>query len=130
MFLIQIVLSDALVRNLFICVFDAFLNETYSLCLSTEVLMEYAEKFDNFLGEFVTYNLMETIISQDNISFHEIYFTFHLVKGYDDDNKFSDLYLSASADVLVTNDSRLLALRNNSYPVINVVTLEEFMRNI
>ena len=92
--------------------------------------MEYAEKFDNFLGEFVTYNLMETIISQDNISFHEIYFTFHLVKGDDDDNKFSDLYLSASADVLVTNDSRLLALRNNSYPVINVVTLEEFMRNI
>ena len=43
------------------------------------------------------------------------------------DNKFSDLYLSASADILVTNDSKLLALRKKGYPAIDVKTIAEFM---
>ncbi|MEO8146425.1 MAG: putative toxin-antitoxin system toxin component, PIN family [Bacteroidia bacterium] len=108
-------------------VFDAFLNGSYVLCLSTEVLLEYEEKFNQFWGAKVTYNLLATILTAQNISLHSIFYNFRLVEGDVDDNKFSDLYLSASADILVTNDSKLIALRKKGYPVVDVKTISEFM---
>ena len=107
--------------------FDAFLKGNYSLCLSTEVLFEYEEKFNEFWGVKVTYNLLATILTAPNISLHSIFYNFRLVEWDEDDNMFSDLYLSASADILVTNDTKLLALRKKEYPAINVITIDEFM---
>lgn len=107
-------------------IFDSFLDGKYSLCLSNEVLFEYAEKFLDFFGYDVSYNLIETIASQSNISYHLIYFNFRLVDRDEDDNKFADLYLSAAADVLVSNDKQLLALQKADYPKFNVMTLEDF----
>jgi len=108
-------------------VFDAFLEQQYTLCVSSEMLLEYEEKFSEFWGTEVTHNLLGVLLTAENTSFYAIYYNFHLVEGDTDDNKFSDTYLSAAADLLVTNDRQLLALRNNDFPPISAITLEQFL---
>lgn len=111
-------------------VFDAFLNSQYDLCVSTEILLEYEEKFEQFWGEEVTQNLLGVILTSENTSLHDIFYNFHLVQGDLDDNKFSDTYLSASADILVSNDKKLLALNKLDFPPVNVMTLEDFSKEL
>ena len=88
-------------------VFDAFLKQDYTLCVSTEILLEYEEKFDSFWGEEVTHNLLGTILTAENTSLYNVFYFFHLVKGDVDDNKFADIYLASNADILVTTDNYL-----------------------
>lgn len=111
-------------------VFDAFLNQKYTLCVSTEILLEYEEKFDQFWGEEVTHNLLGTILTAENTSLHDIFYFFHLVHGDVDDNKFADTYLSSNADILVSNDRKLLALDKNEFPPLRVISLEEFSKQL
>lgn len=111
-------------------VFDAFLEQQYTLCVSSEILLEYEEKFTEFWGTEVTHNLLGVLLTADNISLHAVYYNFQLVTGDTDDNKFSDTYLAAAADILVTNDKQLLALGNNDFPPIRTMTLQQFMEHI
>ena len=108
-------------------VFDAFLDNRYTLCVSNEILLEYEEKFIQFWGEEVANNLLGTLLTSENTQLHDIYFNFHLVEGDSDDNKFADTYLSASADILVTNDSKLLAVASKTFPSIATMTISRFM---
>ena len=92
-------------------VFDAYLEQRFSLCLSTDILLEYEEKFTLFWGEEVTANLLGRLLAGTNTSFHSIYYNFLLVRQDPDDNKFVDTYLAANAEYLVSNDNDLLALQ-------------------
>ena len=107
-------------------VFDAFLNQDYTLCVSTEILLEYEEKFDSFWGEEVTHNLLGTILTAENTALYNVFYFFHLVKGDVDDNKFADLTISGNADYLVTNDKHFNLLKKLEFPKVNVVTMDEF----
>ena len=113
-------------KSLYRNVFDSFLQKHYTLCLSSDIFLEYEEKFTIFWGEEVTTNLLGRLLSGTNTTFHSIYYNFLLVKEDPDDNKFVDTYLAANADYLVSNDKALLALRRLVFPSVNVVTLQEF----
>jgi predicted nucleic acid-binding protein len=89
--------------------------------------LEYEEKFLEFWGREVAENLLATLLTAPNTSLHSIYYNFFLVSGNADDNKFADIYLTAGADILVSNDSFLLRrLRSSKFPVVNGITLQEF----
>lgn len=107
-------------------VFDAYLKKEYTLCVSTEILLEYEEKFMEFWGNEVTENLMGRLLAGLNTSFHGIYFYFGLVGSDPDDNKFADVYLASNADYLVTNDGQLLHLKKLTFPPVVAITLQEF----
>jgi putative PIN family toxin of toxin-antitoxin system len=107
-------------------VFDAFLAERYVLCLSTEVLLEYEEIFQVKWGSDVTENLLARVIRAENIELANVFFNFNLVTGDEDDNKFADLYITSNADYLVSNDAKLLALNDNEFPELKVITLQQF----
>lgn len=107
-------------------VFDEFLARNYSLCFTTEVLLEYEEVFLFKWGYDVTENLIGTLLTAKNTQFVTIHFNFNLVSADRDDDKFADLFLAANADFLVSNDSKLLALHKSSYPAFQVITLQEF----
>jgi putative PIN family toxin of toxin-antitoxin system len=111
-------------------VFDSFLNREYILCVSTEILLEYEEKFDEFWGPEVTHNLLGTILTAENTSLYDIFYFFHLVHGDVEDNKFADTYLSSNADLLISNDRKLLALNQNEFPQIRVMSLEDFSKQL
>jgi predicted nucleic acid-binding protein len=88
--------------------------------------LEYEEKFLEFWGPDVTANLLGTLLTPSNLSLHSIFYNFLLVHGDADDNKFADTYLSANADYLISNDTKLLALKKVTFPPVKVITLQEF----
>ncbi|HLV23888.1 MAG TPA: putative toxin-antitoxin system toxin component, PIN family [Moheibacter sp.] len=107
-------------------VFDTFLDSKFELCLSTEILLEYEEKFDSFWGQAVTQNLLGVLLTAENTSLYDIFYYFQLVQGDRDDNKFADTYLASNADYLVSNDKKLLALNGLEFPPMHIVQLESF----
>lgn len=92
--------------------------------------MEYEEKFFEFWGEAVTHNLLGVILTSENTALYDIFYYFHLIENDLDDNKFADTYLSANANILVSNDKKLLALNKNEFPAIQVMTLETFSKEL
>ncbi len=107
-------------------VFDAFLDAEYELCISTEILLEYEEKFSDFWGTEVTQNLLGVILTSENVIRESVFFHFGLVEGDEDDNKFADIYVSSGADILVSNDRKVLAIDENGFPPVKTMTLQEF----
>ncbi len=107
-------------------VFDSFLREQYTLCVSTEILLEYEEVFLIKWGNDVTINLLSRLVRARNIEFSTIFFNFNMVNNDEDDNKFADTFLSSNADYIVSNDSKLLALNKSVFPEFTVLTLQEF----
>lgn len=107
-------------------VFDSFLREQYTLCVSTEILLEYEEVFLIKWGNEVTINLLSRLVRARNIEFSTIFFNFNMVNNDEDDNKFADTFLSSNADYIVSNDSKLLALNKSVFPEFTVLTLQEF----
>jgi len=81
-----------------------------------------------FWGEEVTVNLLGTILTATNIALHDVFYNFLLVTNDIDDNKFADTYIAAGADMLVSNDTALLALNKNEFPHVKVVTLQAFSK--
>ena len=45
-----------------------------------------------------------------------------------DDNKFVDCAFAAGADYLVSEDTHFNILRDTPFPLLNLVTLDEFMQ--
>lgn len=108
--------------------FDAFLSNKYSLCLSTEILLEYEEKFQEFWGAAVASNLLGILITAPEYLFSHAVLQFQSRRLGPDDNKFSDLYLAADADYLVSNDATLPALNRNAFPALKVISRQDFCK--
>ncbi|MDZ4807707.1 MAG: putative toxin-antitoxin system toxin component, PIN family [Bacteroidota bacterium] len=107
-------------------VFDAFLENRITICANTEILHEYAEVFERFWGDEVTYNLLGLFESSANFEQVTVYYNWQLINKDEDDNKFVDTFIAAKADILISNDSSITALRNNNFPPLKVLTLQEF----
>ena len=107
-------------------VFDAFIENKFTICVNNEIILEYEEVFERFWGTGVTNNLFGLFESSDNFEQIIVNYNWELVSKDKDDNKFVDTYVAANADLLVSNDSSIINLRNNSFPPLNILKLEEF----
>ena len=107
-------------------VFDAFLQNKFSICVNSEIMLEYEEVFERFWGISVTGNLFGLFETSENFEQVIINYRWDLVKTDKDDNKFTDTFIAANADVLVSNDSSITSLKKNIFPPLHILTLEEF----
>lgn len=58
------------------------------------------------------------------------YYSWNLIKNDADDNKYTDIYIAASADYLVTEDGHFNQLKYIDFPKVNVAGIEEFLKVI
>lgn len=107
-------------------VFDAFLENKFSICASSEILLEYEELFNRFWGNNVANNLLGLFETSDNFEQVLVHFNWQLISKDDDDNKFIDTYIAVGADLLISNDSSITSLKANVFPPFNILTLQEF----
>ena len=107
-------------------VFDAFIENKFNICVNNEIMLEYEEIFDRFWGTDVTNNLLGLFESSDNFEQVIVNYNWELIIKDKDDNKFVDTYIAANADLLVSNDNSITSLKNNSFPPLNIMKLEEF----
>jgi uncharacterized protein len=111
-------------------VFDSFLDEEYTLCLSTEILAEYTEIIGNQMGiDYVSY-LMEIIDRAENIVLVTTYYRWNLIYADPDDNKFVDCAIACNAKYIVSEDKHYKILKNIPFPKVEVIGIDEFMKEL
>ncbi len=107
-------------------VFDAFLENRFTLAVNSEILLEYEELFNRFWGQEVTTNLLGLFETSENFEEVVIHYNWQLISKDEDDNKFIDTTIAAQADLLISNDSSITTLKGNKFPPLNIMTLQEF----
>lgn len=105
---------------------DALKRKKYELAYTTEILTEYEEKFGEHWNAAVAESVVRTILELPTCLATTLYYRLNLISHDSDDNKFVDCAFASNADYLVTNDSDFNVLKNIDFPIIRVVSLQEF----
>ena len=111
-------------------VFQKFINEEFTLCVTTDILQEYEEIIGNHMGKIVANTVLQIIENAINVEFVTKYFRWNLINIDPDDNKFVDCAISSNAKYIVTNDKHFNVLKEVKFPKIEIVDIDEFKKVI
>ena len=103
------------------------LNGKNTLCVSNEILEEYAEILNRLAGETTANLVLNAIIECRNVMFFTPYYRFNLISADPDDNKFVDCAIQANAHYIVTNDHHYDVLRHIEFPKVGLIKLMDFL---
>ena len=109
-------------------VLDYLIQQKYDLFVTTEILLEYEEKIMQFFDKDVAINILQLFEILPNIHKINIYFNQNLISVDPSDNKFVDCAFTGNVDYIVTNDKHFNILLNVTYPKINILSIENFVR--
>ncbi len=85
-------------------VWQAFLRGDYNLCVSNEIIEEYAEVLARNISPRVSEAIVYAILTRSNVIRKDPHFSFGLIAADKDDNKFADCAIAANAKCIVTED--------------------------
>jgi uncharacterized protein len=108
-------------------IFDAYRQGRIELAVSSEILDEYAEIFEQKMTPQISENILELIMKQSNSIKTEIYYRWELIKVDLDDNKFVDTAISSDSDYIVTVDRHYNILKEIPFPRVGIISLDDFM---
>jgi putative PIN family toxin of toxin-antitoxin system len=111
-------------------IFDAFLANQFTLVISNDLLLEYAEIIEHKTNILVATNIIEMLLSKSNVEKKEIYFKWGLLTSDYDDNKFVDTAIVGSVDFIVTNDKHFNPLKDIDFPKVETITIDNFLEII
>lgn len=100
----------------------------YILCVSNDILKEYEEIIALKTNRFVAENVINAIADNKFVEFIDPQFKLHLIDIDQDDNKFIDCAFAANATFIVSNDKHFDVLSTISFPKINVLKMNEFLK--
>lgn len=103
-----------------------FMSYRYTLCISNEILHEYEEILSQKASPLVADMFLKVLARSKNVIRKDPYFSFNLIASDVDDNKFVDCAIVCGADYIVSNDAHFNCLRNHPFPVVKVISLEDF----
>lgn len=109
-------------------IFELLFNSEITLCVTTEILLEYEEKliqiYDLQTAELIigTLNLLPNVIRS------EIYYDLQLIYQDADDDKFVNCAFATNAHCIVTDDRHFKILDKIPFPKITVLKFEEFSK--
>ena len=109
-------------------VFMSFLRGEYILCITNEILLEYEEIISSKTNAKVAANIINAILSRDNIIFINPVYRFRLIESDPDDNKFVDCAIHSNAKYIVTQDKHFDILRSIVFPKLEVIDIDTFQR--
>lgn len=112
-------------RSRYRWIFDALLDKRFTLCVTTEILMEYSEIIARHMGEAYYYDTLMTLENLGNLERITPRFRFNLLQD-PDDNKFVDCAIATNALCIVSHDRDFLPLRAIEFPKVAVVDTEGF----
>lgn len=106
-------------------VFKGLLERKFTLCVTNEILFEYEEIIDRYLGQRSASLFMELLDNLSNVEYITQYFKWRLIEADPDDNKFADCAIASNAEYLATEDNHFQVLKKISFPKIQLINLEE-----
>lgn len=106
-------------------VFDALLKGHYTLCVTTDILDEYAEIIEDHMGIFAADNTLGVLENLPNVAYITTYFKYPFLND-PDDNKFVECAIAANAQFLVTHDRDFNLLKDIPFPKVEVINTDVF----
>lgn len=117
-------------RSKYRIVWDSFLNGSYILCITNDIIEEYYEVMARNLNQNVAEAITQAIINRANIIRLDPHIHFHLITADEDDNKFVDCAIVANAKCIVTEDHHLDILQSIEFPHVHIMGIEDFSRTL
>jgi putative PIN family toxin of toxin-antitoxin system len=106
--------------------YQAIFDGRFELCVSTDILLEYAEILERFYGHSVSEFVSAALLySPFVVQIHPSFF-WKLIKQDPDDNKFVDCAIAASANFIVTYDRHFKVLANVEFPEVKIINPKDF----
>ena len=99
----------------------------YILCVSTDILEEYAEIITQKTSVEVASNVIHLLLESQYVELVNPYFSLHLIEEDHDDDKFVDCAFAANATFIVSDDKHYDVLQNIDFPKLLVLKLKEFL---
>jgi len=106
-------------------IFESFINQKFIWCYSTEILLEYIEKMQEFFTRNTIETFIQALLKMENTLQISPQFKYNLLQDADD-NKFVDCAFAANAKYLVTNDKGFSVLNNLAFPKIEIIDIDRF----
>ena len=108
----------------------SLLDGRNSLCVSTEILDEYAEIIEKYTSPVFAESALGVITNNPFTLFINPYYNFKLISADPDDNKFIDCAIAANAKYVVTEDSHFEILKHIDFPKVNLISLDDIIKCI
>jgi len=105
-------------------IFRALLNAEFTLCVTTEILAEYAEIIAQEMGQLTSESVLGVLENLPNVVF-TTYYRFNLLTD-EDDNKFVDCAVAANADFVISHDRDFNVLQRIKFPKVVVIGSDQF----
>ena len=99
----------------------------YVLCVTTEILEEYAEIITQKMSVEVATNVIHLLLESKYVDFVNPSFRLQMISADPDDNKFVDCAFTANATYIVSDDRHYDVLKSIDFPKILVLKLKEFL---
>lgn len=110
-------------------IFDVLVNRKFDLLITQEIFLEYYEIIERRGSKQSVKNFNRFILEGENVLLINVHYKWHLIRADPDDNKFVDCAIAGNADYLVTNDSHFEILKKQGFPVVTVISAEDFFKS-
>jgi putative PIN family toxin of toxin-antitoxin system len=97
----------------------------YSICYTSEILLEYEEIITKKYGEIIAENFLSFLKEFQNGRMINISYRWNLISD-PDDNKFADCAIAGQADYIISEDRHFKALASVDFPKVVVIGIQEF----
>ncbi len=108
-------------------IFKSLLGGDYTLCVTTDILTEYAEIIEQHMGHWASENTLATLENLPNIELVTSYYRFGLLKDQDD-NKFVDCAIACNTNFIVSHDNDFNILKQIDFPKVIVINTDSFQQ--
>ena len=111
-------------------IWQSFLAGDYMLCISNEILEEYAEVIARNISVDAARYVIYTIMERANVRQIVPSYRWNLIETDPDDNKFVDCAIAANAKFIVTEDRHFNVLKDIAFPSVPVINIDEFLNEL
>lgn len=122
----NVLLSAILPDSVHHWIYQGVFNGDFILCVSTDVLSEYAELLERFYGRNISENVLSALLYSPFVErFSPSYFWSMIIQD-PDDNKFVDCAIASSSHYIITSDKHFKILEQISFPKVITIKPEKF----
>jgi len=114
-------------RGQYYPVWQALQAGKYILCVTTDILEEYAEIITQKMSVEVATNVIHLLLESQFVELVNPYFRLQLIEADHDDDKFADCAFAANATFIVSDDKHYESLKEVDFPKLLVLKLKEFL---
>ena len=111
-------------------IWQAFLAGKFTLCISNEILEEYAEVIARNINVNAARYVIYAIMERNNVRQIVPSYKWNLITADPDDNKFVDCAIAAYSIFIVTEDRHFNVLKKIPFPSVPVMNIDEFLKEL